>query len=110
MSGGICLCGRAPRGFGWQDFTLPAFQRPPRIECCSMQCLDIAAKREGDMQLNIEERKAVEAASANVGGYLESIGKTDLAEMTEGEWLGFLAHAYTEICAEVRSLWSEAPF
>jgi hypothetical protein len=37
---------------------------------------------------------AIEAASAPAGAYLDSIGKTDLATFTEGEWYRFLE----EVC------------
>jgi archaellum component FlaD/FlaE len=63
------------------------------------------------MDINIEEAKAIEAASPAIGEYLEQIGKTDLAVMTEEEWLGFLAHAYAATCDQVRELWKDAvPF
>ena len=63
------------------------------------------------MDVNIEEGKAIAAASSAIGSYLERIGKTDLATMTEAEWLGFLACAYVETCNQVRALWSDAvPF
>lgn len=63
------------------------------------------------MNLNVDEKKAVNAASANVGEYLERIGKTDLAQMTEAEWLGFIGHAYACVCAEVHEIWKrEVPF
>lgn len=61
--------------------------------------------------LNVDEKRAVSAASEEVGSYLEQIGKTDLATMTEEEWLGFVAHAYGSVSAEVRKIWeNEVPF
>lgn len=36
------------------------------------------------------EQAAIVAASPSAGEYLESIGKTDLAVLTEAEWLTFL--------------------
>ena len=41
-------------------------------------------------QLNEWQIKAIEAASEPAGAYLDSIGKTDLATLTEGEWYRFL--------------------
>lgn len=106
-----CLCGRMPRGFAWHDFTVGPFDRKPPVQCCSIPCLDIAAKRKGNMELNIDEKRAVNAASGRIGEYLERIGKTDLASMTEPEWLGFLHHAYSCTCEEVRAIWrDEVPF
>lgn len=61
--------------------------------------------------LNVDEKRAVSTASEEVGAYLESIGKTDLATMTEDEWLGFVAHAYGTVAEEVRKIWeNEVPF
>lgn len=38
----------------------------------------------------VDEIKAMEAASAPAGEYLDSIGKTDLATLTYGEWMTFI--------------------
>lgn len=62
------------------------------------------------MKITVNEAKAIEAASGAIGEYLEGIGKTDLAAMTEEEWLGFLAHAYGKTCEQVRALWNAEPF
>lgn len=105
-----CFCGRQPRGFAWHDFAVNPFDRKPPVLCCSLPCLDIAAQRKGNMDLTIDEKRAVAAASGKVGEYLERIGKSDLATMTEAEWLGFIAHAYACTCDEVRAIWhAEAP-
>lgn len=42
-------------------------------------------------ELSELERSALEKASALAGGYLDELGKTDLAELTRGEWDEFLA-------------------
>lgn len=76
-----------------------------------MACLDIPTKRRGKMQLNVDEKRAVNTASPAIGEWLDTLGKTDLAQMTEAEWLGFLTHVYASICAEVRKIWeNEVPF
>lgn len=63
------------------------------------------------MSLNVDEKKAVRAVSNEVGEYLDRIGKTDLATMTEAEWLGFIEHAYDRVCTHVRKIWeTEVPF
>jgi hypothetical protein len=76
-----------------------------------MECLDIATKRRGTMELNVDERRAVGEVSAEVGSYLDRLGKTDLATMTEQEWLGFIGHAYACVCAKVHEQWArDVPF
>jgi hypothetical protein len=51
----------------------------------------ISIKRERYMiDATEDELDAIEAASDPAGEYLESIGKTDLATMTEEEWFRFL--------------------
>ncbi|MEN9926226.1 MAG: hypothetical protein RL268_2352 [Pseudomonadota bacterium] len=63
------------------------------------------------MQLNVDEKRAVNTASPVIGEWLDALGKTDLAQMTEGEWLSFLAHVYASVCAEVCKVWeNEVPF
>lgn len=63
------------------------------------------------MQLNVDEKRAVNTASPVIGEWLDALGKTDLAQMTEGEWLSFLAYVYASVCAEVRKVWeNEVPF
>jgi len=63
------------------------------------------------MELNVDEKRAVLDASAEVGEYLDRIGKTDLAQMTEDEWLGFIAHTYYNVCLKVRAIWEkDCPF
>jgi hypothetical protein len=101
-----CFCGRAYRGF---IFIHPARDRPA-VVCCSMACLAIAKNRSGNMNISIDEKQAVFAASEAIGAYLENIGKTDLFTMTEAEWLGFLGHTYACVSDEVRKGWSEIPF
>lgn len=106
-----CFCGRSPRGFAWHDLKTPPMDRKPPVLCCSMKHMEIAAKRKGNMELNVDEKRAVRAASAEVGEYLEHIGKTDLAAMTEEEWLGFIAHTYYNVCLKVGAIWEEeVPF
>lgn len=40
--------------------------------------------------------RALEAASNEAGRYLENIGKTDLADLTEAEWKGFVLNLCLE--------------
>ena len=93
-----CLCSRAPRGFAYTRVDLPAFDRPPIRQACSMQCLNIISERKGDMPtpeaMNALEAKAIEAASPAAGEYLESCGTTDLSRLTPEQWQGFLAHVF----------------
>lgn len=105
-----CFCGRAPRGFAWHDFTRAAWDRPPAVDACSLACLDIISRRKG-VTPNKDELRAVEQASEAVGGYLEKIGKTDLAAMTPDEWHGFIAHTFAAVAAEVRLIsYEDTPF
>lgn len=108
---GVCFCGRRGRGF---------YYRPPRahpsdpqitIPACSMEHMRIARERKGNMKIMVDELKAVHAVSEEVGAYLERIGKTDLAAMTEAEWIGFIGHAYVCVSRKVADQWAnDIPF
>lgn len=54
--------------------------------------------------LDENEIKAAANASEAVGGYLENIGKSDLATMTQDEWQGFILHTFTCVAAEVQAI------
>jgi hypothetical protein len=50
------------------------------------------------------ERDAIAQAGAMGGEYLESLGKTDLARLSETEWLTFLEAVITGYCDRLREL------
>ena len=87
----LCFCGRAARGFAWHDFSRTPFDRPPPIQACSMKCLDIATRRKGQMKANIDEQRAIAAASPAIGAFLEDLGKSDLAVLTSEEWIALIS-------------------
>lgn len=78
---------RTARGFGWFDPRVLASQPLP---ACSMRCMNALCRRWGVLDPDEHETAAIEAASPMAGEYLESIGKTDLAVLTESEWLTLL--------------------
>ena len=55
-----------------------------------MRCMHALCRRWGVIDPDEYEIAAIEAASPMAGEYLESIGKTDLAVLTEAEWLTLL--------------------
>ncbi len=87
------VCRREPRGFGWFDAIYrvsdPRRDRSTR-ELCSMRCQDICHRRRGMIDPTPNEIAAMRAGGQAAGEYLESIGKTDLAVLTEAEWLTLL--------------------
>lgn len=61
--------------------------------------------------MNPDERQAAIAASPHAGEYLDKLGKTDLATMTEAEWLGFIGHVYRCVRHQVAEIWErDVPF
>lgn len=112
----LCLCGRAPRGFGWSD---PSHIDVKRYPACSLRCLDTLTKHRGTPAMSVatpaplteKEGFAIMDASPAIGEYLEKLGKTDMATMTEEEWLDFLAFAHSAICeAKAVRYGDEVPF
>lgn len=77
-------------------------------------CRHIAAEAYAmaDREFDVFEQHAMQAAGEKAGGYLDSIGKTDLATLSEAEWSVFLItmiRAFGDaIRAEVES--GKAPF
>lgn len=64
-------------------------------------------------ELTIDEGRAIMAASERCGTFLEDISTTDMASMTEEQWLDFLAHCYTTICEAVAheiEMMADVPF
>jgi len=55
-----------------------------------MRCMHALCRRFGVIDPDEHEISAIEAASPMAGEYLESIGKTNLAVLTEAEWLTLL--------------------
>jgi hypothetical protein len=50
------------------------------------------------------ERAAVRHAGEMGGEYLESLGRTDLARLSEAEWLAFVEAVVTGYCDRLRDL------
>ena len=70
-----------------------------------------AVNATGPTPLTEREGYAIMDASPKIGEYLESLGKTDMATMTEEEWLDFLAFAHSAICeAKAIRYGDEVPF
>ena len=78
---------RPARGFGWFD---PRVRTSEPLPACSMRCMSALCRRWGVVDPDEHEIAAIAAASPMAGEYLESIGKTDLAVLTEAEWLTLL--------------------
>lgn len=58
-----------------------------------------------------DEYNSIMAASPEIGAWLETLGKTDMAQMSYEEWLDFLAFIYTRICAHNAERWAnDVPF
>jgi hypothetical protein len=55
-----------------------------------MRCMSALCRRWGVVDPDEHEIAAIAAASPMAGEYLDSIGKTDLAVLTEAEWLTLL--------------------
>jgi hypothetical protein len=92
MSGsaqGCCaVCRREARGFGWFDARYPVTD--PRRDIsrtfCSRRCQDICHRRRGMIDPTPNERASMTAGGEAAGDYLESLGKTDLTQLTVAEW------------------------
>jgi len=104
VTSGLCaVCRREGRGFGFQPALIGLKSDP--LHACSMTCLDIIARRRGAMiDPTPNERAAVRHGGEMGGEYLDSIGKTDLAGLSEPEWLTFVEAVVTGYCDRLRDL------
>lgn len=87
----ICaVCARPGTGHGWAPPpTYPGYVQPPIAWLCDdPDCIPIARTTytmRQDKFRRIDSLAAVEGGQA-MGAYLDEIGKSDLAELTEDEW------------------------
>lgn len=69
----------------------------------------VHVKRPGD--LKPDERRAAAKGGEAAGGYLDQIGKTDLAKLSIEEWQEFCALLFVGACDEMRArAEDEVPF
>lgn len=89
---GICaVCRCAEQGIGARR---PQAKGLGDVVWTCDACLPVA-KRIAHMkidELNRLEREAIKAAGREAGGFLDGLNKTDLAQLSEADWLQFLAH------------------
>ena len=108
MSPGPCaVCRREGRGFGWFDARYkvsdPRRDRTRR-RLCSRTCQDICHRRRGMIDPTPNEQAAMAAGGDAAGGYLESIGKSDLATLSQPEWRQLIEIVVTGYCDTLREL------
>jgi hypothetical protein len=97
----ICaVCRREARGFGFDPALGRVHGRP--ADACSMRCLDLVFRAYGMIDPTPNERAAILRGGAIGGEYLESIRKTDLARLSEMEWLTFVEAVITGYCEALR--------
>ena len=100
----ICaVCRREGRGFGFAP-SLIGIKRPS-LSACSMTCLHIIAERKGAMiDPTPNEQAAIRHGGMMGGEVLDSLGRTDLALLSEAEWLTFVEAIITGYCDRLREL------
>ena len=106
---GQCFCRKPETGVGFAPFN----QRragwgkdgPPTITWCCDDCVPYVKtvhhmKRD---TFNVIERDSLLAAGNAAGGYLDRIGKTDLAALSAEEWEIFLGTLLDQFGVELRT-------
>lgn len=79
------VCGRRPDGFGYA----PSSRAPIAWSCTHHLPEAKVAYHLPTTTLDAFEQRALNDAGDEAGGYLDSIGKTDLATLAPDEWLIF---------------------
>jgi hypothetical protein len=105
---GLCaVCHRQSRGFGWFNANL-SVDNPGRDESyrqlCSRICQDLCHRRRGMIDPTPNERAAMEHGGAMAGEFLDSLGKTDLAQLSVDEWHALIEVIVTGYCDHLRDL------
>lgn len=99
------VCRREPRFHGWFDANL-ALGNPARDasyrELCSRACQIIFHGRRGMIDPTPNERASMQHAGRMGGEYLDSIGQTDLASLSDEEWRTFVECVVTGFCDSLR--------
>ncbi len=104
------VCRRRAYGYG----VAPAQSKPVMWLCDSPECwaLGQGVYTMPTAELDEFEKAARDAAGERAGAYLDSIGKTDLAQLTGEEWRLFLHQVIVGFEDELRAIFrkSLAPF
>ena len=101
------VCHREPRGFGWFDAThrvADPRRDTTRRRLCGPACQDICHRSHGMTDPTPNEQAAMIAGGDAAGGYLESLGKSDLATLSSAEWLQLIEIVVTGYCDTLRDL------
>lgn len=101
------ICRRDARGFLFvpKDLGLAT----PTVKLCSRHCQELAARLKGMINPNIHEKNALAEAGAQGGGYVEALGKTDLATWTPEEWASFIDVIVTAFQDSLRTAYADDP-
>ena len=101
------ICRREYRGFGYSPRLTR--QSGPDLWACSMRCLDIIGRLKGMIDPNEHEVAALRQASAVGGEYIESLGRTDLAQWSEQEWTTLIDVVVTAFQDDLREAYIQYP-
>lgn len=108
------ICRRRAAGVAVMSGSFRSRSQKPAGWLCE-QCGVALARKAYDMpdkEFDVFEQRAVQAAGEKAGAYLDQLGKTDLAQLSEPEWSVFcitMIRGFGEaIRAEVES--GKAPF
>lgn len=102
---GQCFCRKPETGVGYAPFNQRAKAGPKIITWCCGDCVPYAKtvhhmKRD---TFNVIERDSLLAAGNAAGGYLDRIGKIDLAALSAEEWEIFLGTLLDQFGVELRT-------
>ena len=101
------VCRREARGFGWFDAgfkVLDPRRDRTRRRLCSRTCQDICHRRRGMIDPTPNEQAAMAAGGDAAGAYLESLGRSDLATLSQPEWRQLIEIVVTGYCDTLREL------
>jgi len=101
------ICRREARGLGYSPRLTRA--NGPDLWACSMRCLDIITRYNGMIDPNEHEAAALRQASAVGGAYIESLGRSDLAQWSAQEWATLIDVVITAFQDHLQEAYTQDP-
>jgi len=101
------ICRRDARGFQFVPQSVGV--NAPLARLCSRHCQQLIARRQGMLNPNVYEKKALFDAGQAGGAFVEALAKTDLAAWNAEEWAQLVDVMVTAFQDSLRTAYADDP-